>query len=97
VYGPHASVADLPEEVHENLRVGALIRSGYGKRMAFIAIFWTCSIVPLFAVYAFGPKILGALGLTGGLATMAPPSSPSCSASAVWRRCSWSTGSDGGR
>jgi putative MFS transporter len=68
VYGPNASVADLPEEVHENLRVGSLIRSGYGKRMAFITLFWTCSIVPLFAVYAFGPKILGALGLTGDLA-----------------------------
>jgi putative MFS transporter len=67
VYGPNASVADLPEEIHENLRVGALIKSGYGKRMAFITIFWTCSIVPLFAVYAFGPKILGALGLTGDL------------------------------
>jgi putative MFS transporter len=67
VFGPEATVADLPEEVHENLNVGALIRSGYGKRMAFISIFWTCSIVPLFAVYAFGPKILGALGLTGNL------------------------------
>jgi putative MFS transporter len=67
VYGPGATVDDLPEEVHENLNVGVLIRSGYGKRMAFITIFWTCSIVPLFAVYAFGPKILGALGLTGDL------------------------------
>lgn len=68
VFGPTVSVDDLPEEVHENLRVGALLRAGYGKRMAFITIFWTCSIVPLFAVYAFGPKILGALGLTGALA-----------------------------
>jgi MFS transporter, putative metabolite transport protein len=67
VFGPEATVADLPDEVHENLDVGALIRSGYGKQMAFITIFWTCSIVPLFAVYAFGPKILGALGLTGDL------------------------------
>jgi MFS transporter, putative metabolite transport protein len=67
VFGPGATVDDLPEEVHENLDVGALIRSGYGKRMAFITLFWTCSIVPLFAVYAFGPKILGALGLTGNL------------------------------
>lgn len=67
VYGAGATVADLPEEVHENLRVGALIKAGYGKRMAFITIFWTCSIVPLFAIYAFGPKILGALGLTGSL------------------------------
>jgi putative MFS transporter len=67
VFGPSATVADLPEEVRENLNIGALIRSGYGKRMAFITLFWTCSIVPLFAVYAFGPKILGALGLTGSL------------------------------
>ena len=61
VFGPNVSVNDMPEEVHENLRVSALIKAGYGKRMAFITIFWTCSIVPLFAVYAFGPKILGAL------------------------------------
>ncbi len=67
VFGPGATVDDLPEEVRENLNIGALIKSGYGKRMAFITIFWTCSIVPLFAVYAFGPKILGALGLTGDL------------------------------
>jgi putative MFS transporter len=67
VFGEGATVACLPEEVHENLRVGALIKAGYGKRMAFITIFWTCSIVPLFAIYAFGPKILGALGLTGSL------------------------------
>jgi putative MFS transporter len=67
VFGPEATIADLPEEVHENLDIGALIRSGYGKRMAFISIFWTCSIIPLFAIYAFGPKILGALGLTGNL------------------------------
>jgi putative MFS transporter len=68
VFGPKASVDDMPEEVHENLRVSSLVKAGYGKRMAFITIFWTCSIVPLFAVYAFGPKILGALGLTGALA-----------------------------
>ncbi|WP_068269683.1 MFS transporter [Aldersonia kunmingensis] len=68
VFGPNVSVDDLPEEINENIRVSALLKSGYGKRMAFITIFWTCSIVPLFAVYAFGPKILGALGLTGNLA-----------------------------
>lgn len=68
VFGPNVSVHDMDEEVHENLRVSALLKAGYGKRMAFITIFWTCSIVPLFAVYAFGPKILGALGLTGAMA-----------------------------
>lgn len=70
VFGPNATVADLPEEAHENLRVGALIRSGYGKRMWFITIFWTCSIVPLFAIYAFAPAILAALKLEGALANV---------------------------
>jgi MFS transporter, putative metabolite transport protein len=70
VYGPGASIDDLGEEVKESLNVGALIRSGYGKRMLFITIFWTCSIVPLFAIYAFGPKILGALNLSKGADTI---------------------------
>jgi putative MFS transporter len=68
VYGPNVSLADLPEESGKNVSVGELLKSGYGKRMAFITIFWTCSIVPLFAVYAFGPAILGALKLGADLA-----------------------------
>ena len=68
VYGPHVTLADLPEEADSNVSVGELLKSGYGKRMAFITIFWTCSIVPLLAVYAFGPAILEALNLGGDLA-----------------------------
>lgn len=44
-----------------------LFQSGYGTRMLFITLFWTCAIVPLFAVYSFGPKIMEALGLAGQL------------------------------
>lgn len=47
--------------------VSALFKSGYGSRMLFVTIFWTCAVVPLFAVYAFGPKIMAALGLAGGM------------------------------
>ncbi len=65
VYGPSVSVADLPQEEDANVGVKDLLRSGYGTRMAFITLFWTFSIVPLFAVYAFAPKILGALNLSG--------------------------------
>ena len=68
VFGPHVSIADLPEEEGSNVSVKDLLRSGYGKRMAFITLFWTCSIVPLFAVYAFAPAILGALKLEGDAA-----------------------------
>ncbi|MBN9792557.1 MFS transporter [Pseudonocardia sp. TMWB2A] len=70
VFGPDASVDDIEPEVQENLRIGALLRAGYGKRMLFITLFWTCSIVPLFAIYAFGPKILGALSLEEGADTI---------------------------
>lgn len=68
VYGPQYSLKDLPEQQAErSVSVGLLFHSGYGRRMWFITIFWTCSIVPLFAVYAFAPKILEALKLTGPL------------------------------
>lgn len=68
VYGPGVTVADLDEETTEHVGVAAMLRSGYGVRMAFVTLFWTCSIVPLFAVYAFGPAILEALSLSGSLA-----------------------------
>ncbi|WP_105972503.1 MFS transporter [Streptomyces geranii] len=72
VYGPDVTIADLPEEAEEreNVDLKAILRSGYGGRMLYISTFWTCSIIPLFAVYAFGPKILDALRLEGGLANI---------------------------
>ncbi|MFE6758937.1 MFS transporter [Streptomyces sp. NPDC057684] len=69
VFGPEATIADLAEdEERENVDVKAILRSGYGGRMLYISVFWTCSVVPLFAIYAFGPTILGALNLQGALA-----------------------------
>ncbi len=40
-----------------------LLRSGYASRLLFVILFWTCSVVPVFAVYAFAPKVLLALNL----------------------------------
>ncbi|MDT2004987.1 MFS transporter [Rhodococcus opacus] len=68
VFGTGVTVADLPDESKEDLDVTVLLRAGYGKRMAFVAIFWTCSVIPLFAVYAFAPAILEALNLEGDMA-----------------------------
>ncbi|TLS47751.1 MFS transporter [Streptomyces montanus] len=72
VYGPDTTIADLPDEAEEreNVDLKAIMRSGYGGRMLYISVFWTCSIIPLFAIYAFGPKILDALQLEGGLANI---------------------------
>lgn len=60
---PLSSLEKKTTEKH--IGVGGLFKSGYGARLAFVTIFWTASTVPLFAIYAFGPKILGALGLGG--------------------------------
>lgn len=70
VFGPGAGIGDLAEEESEKVDFKAVLRSGYGKRMLYISVFWTCSIVPLFAIYAFGPTILSALNLEGSLANI---------------------------
>ena len=64
VYGNEFSLKNLPEEP-QSLKVSfwSLVRAGYGRRMLFVSIFWTCSIVPIFAVYAFAPKVLQALNI----------------------------------
>jgi putative MFS transporter len=67
VFGPTASTADLSEVDHGNLGTGALLTSGYGRRTWFVTVFWTCSIIPLFGVYAFAPRIIDALDLEGPL------------------------------
>lgn len=66
VYGPHYSLRDLPEQPDERkMTFRDLLRSGYGRRLFFVSVFWSCSIIPVFAVYAFAPKVLSALNLKG--------------------------------
>ena len=70
VYGAGFSLRNLPEQPRENnVSVWNLLHSGYGKRMFFVATFWACSVVPVFAVYAFAPKVLAALNLKGDWAS----------------------------
>ncbi len=70
VYGDSFSLKNLPAQPENNhLSFGSLLHSGYGKRMAFVTIFWTCSVIPVFAVYAFAPKVLQALHLSGDWAS----------------------------
>jgi len=70
VYGDTFSLRNLPEEPEQKkLSFLSLLHSGYGKRMMFVAVFWSCSVIPVFAVYAFAPKVLGALNLKGDWAS----------------------------
>jgi MFS transporter, putative metabolite transport protein len=66
VYGSSWSLRDLPEQPDEKkMSFRDLLRSGYGQRLLFVTVFWSCSIIPVFAVYAFAPKVLQALNLKG--------------------------------
>ncbi|KPA95509.1 MFS transporter [Pseudomonas asplenii] len=71
VFGPSYSLDNLPEEPAERkVSILSLLHSGYGKRMLFVTMFWTCSVIPVFAVYAFAPQVLRALNLDGTLASV---------------------------
>lgn len=70
VYGPSFSLRNLPEQPSEQkVSLLDLLHSGYGKRMLFVAVFWSCSVIPVFAVYSFAPKVLQALNLQGAWAS----------------------------
>lgn len=70
VYGSQFSLANMPPQPQsKGLTVWDLLSAGYGKRMFFIAVFWTCSVIPVFAVYAFAPTVLQALNLKGDWAS----------------------------
>ncbi|MEM5340603.1 MFS transporter [Paraburkholderia azotifigens] len=66
VYGPHFGLHNLPEEqAAKKVTLSSLLRFGYGQRMLFVTVFWTCSVIPVFAVYSFAPRVLQALHLDG--------------------------------
>ncbi|MFJ4346554.1 MFS transporter [Pseudomonas sp. NPDC089401] len=70
VYGPTYSLASMPEQsTEQKVSLGDLLRSGYGKRMLFVAVFWSAAVVPMFAVYSFAPVVLQALNLKGDWAS----------------------------
>lgn len=70
VYGPSFSLANMPEQALEaKVSLVDLVRSGYGKRMLFVAVFWSAAVVPMFAVYSFAPVVLQALNLKGNWAS----------------------------
>lgn len=70
-YGDGFSLKNLPEQANgTKLPLRALLHSGYGKRMFFVIVFWSCAIIPSFAVYSFAPKVLAALNLSGDLGSI---------------------------
>jgi Sugar phosphate permease len=65
VYGPEAELSDL-EQTTEKTKFSKIFGADYLKRTIFAGMFWMCQIVPLFAIYTFGPVILQQFGLASG-------------------------------
>ncbi|KAF5270138.1 hypothetical protein FQR65_LT17902 [Abscondita terminalis] len=66
VYGPTFSLNNLQSQILEKkISFSSFLTSGYGARVFFVSMFWACSVIPVFAVYAFAPKVLDALHLKG--------------------------------
>lgn len=55
-----------PAEVKKKTSLAALLHSGYLKRMLFLGVFILCQVVPMYAIYTFGPDIMAAFGLNEG-------------------------------
>jgi putative MFS transporter len=68
--GTRVSVAELaalaPDPSEARGSIAALFRGVYLRRTAFVVIFFSCAIIPLFALLTFGPQLLGSLGLGHG-------------------------------
>lgn len=52
-------------EVGTGLGFWDAFRAPYGKRTLFVCLFWTCQIIPLFALYTYGPTLLEEFGIDG--------------------------------
>lgn len=65
VLGEGAVLEDVPPEESTGTLLD-VVRGGYLKRVVFISIFWSATIITLFAIYAFGPQMLALFGLQEG-------------------------------
>ena len=62
-FGPNV---DINFEAAENTKYSKLFEPVYLKRIIFIGTIWTCQVIPMFAIYTFGPQIIDQLGFSEG-------------------------------
>jgi MFS transporter, putative metabolite transport protein len=61
-----AELDDAAPENEPRASVTELFHGIYRRRMAFVVTFFTCAIIPLFALETFGPRLLASFGLGSG-------------------------------
>lgn len=63
VYGEDV---ELDDEQPVRTRFAAVFRAGYARRVVYLGVLILCQVVPMYAMYTFGPQILEAFGLGSG-------------------------------
>ena len=64
VYGTHYD--SVPAEHTSSDKTIHVFTKGYRSRTIFLGILILCQVVPMYAVYTFGPEIMAAFGLNNG-------------------------------
>lgn len=64
IYGENVELE--PEPSGQKTSLMELFRGGYLKRIVFLGILTLCQVVPMYAIYTFGPEIMAAFGLGEG-------------------------------
>lgn len=54
------------EEPGAKTRLSKVFEAGYLKRIVFLGLLTLCQVVPMYAIYTFGPEIMSAFGLGQG-------------------------------
>lgn len=65
VYGEGVAL-NVEEQKEEKTSLKKLFQGGYLKRILYLGVFILCQVVPMYAIYTFGPSIMSAFGLGEG-------------------------------
>lgn len=66
VYTVFGSDVIFEYEQPADVRISSLFKKGYLGRILFLSIFILCQVVPMYAIYTYGPTIMSAFGLADG-------------------------------
>lgn len=71
-FGPDATLESIEDEfntahataVDGQGSIAVLRQPRYRRRLVFVVVFWTCSILPIYAIYSFAPALMSGFHLT---------------------------------
>ncbi|MCL1798272.1 MAG: MFS transporter [Eggerthellaceae bacterium] len=61
-----ADVALVPDGTDGRTDLRKVFAKGYGKRIVYLGVLTLCQVVPMYAIYTFGPDIMAAFGASVG-------------------------------